>query len=63
MALIENDVIVTTKHGRMPAFAACPDAPGALGHGYLFAERMSHAPVAAEETWGEMFDLWDRNLK
>jgi carboxymethylenebutenolidase len=32
-------------------------------HGYLFAERMSYAPVAAEETWGELFDLWDRNLK
>ena len=28
MALIEKDVIVTTKHGRMPTFAACPDAPG-----------------------------------
>jgi len=36
--------------------------PG-TGHGYLFAERMSYAPVAAEETWSEMFDLWDRNLK
>lgn len=118
MALIENDVIVITNHGRMPAFAACPDAPGAFpgimtdeeedsshlfldrvqgelyyafaetdgsvpdhvipdlfaaletagtnhtlkifpgtGHGYLFAERMSYAPVAAEKTWGEMFDL------
>ena len=30
MALIENDVIVTTKHGRMPAFTACPDEPGAF---------------------------------
>ena len=28
MALLEKEVIVTTKHGRMPAFAACPDAPG-----------------------------------
>ena len=28
MALIENNVIVTTRHGRMPAFAACPDEPG-----------------------------------
>lgn len=28
MALIEQSVTVTTKHGRMPAFAACPDAPG-----------------------------------
>ena len=30
MALLEKDVVVTTKHGRMPAFAACPDAPGAF---------------------------------
>jgi len=28
MALIEQNVMVTTKHGRCPAFAACPDAPG-----------------------------------
>ncbi|MBX3665381.1 MAG: dienelactone hydrolase family protein [Burkholderiales bacterium] len=28
MALIEQHVTVTTKHGRCPAFAACPDAPG-----------------------------------
>jgi carboxymethylenebutenolidase len=28
MALIERDVVVTTKHGRMPAFAACPDSAG-----------------------------------
>jgi carboxymethylenebutenolidase len=28
MALIEKDVVVTTKYGRMPAFSACPDAPG-----------------------------------
>jgi carboxymethylenebutenolidase len=26
--MIENDVVVTTKYGRQPAFAACPDAPG-----------------------------------
>ena len=30
MALLEQNVVVTTKHGRMPAFAACPDAPGAF---------------------------------
>ena len=30
MALLEKDVVVTTKYGRMPAFAACPDAPGAF---------------------------------
>ena len=29
MALIEQNVLVTTKHGKCPAFAACPDAPGA----------------------------------
>jgi len=28
MALLEKEVIVTTKHGRMPSFAACPDATG-----------------------------------
>jgi carboxymethylenebutenolidase len=26
--MLEKDVIVTTKHGRMPTFAVCPDAPG-----------------------------------
>ena len=26
--MIEHDVVVTTKHGRQPAFLACPDAPG-----------------------------------
>ncbi|MDP6388889.1 MAG: dienelactone hydrolase family protein [Alphaproteobacteria bacterium] len=30
MALIENHVVATTKHGRMPGFAACPDEPGAF---------------------------------
>jgi carboxymethylenebutenolidase len=28
--MIERDVVVTTKYGRQPAFAACPDAPGAF---------------------------------
>ena len=32
-------------------------------HGYMFAERQAYAPVAAEETWAELFDLWARNLK
>jgi len=27
--MIEQDVAVTTRYGRQPAFAACPDAPGA----------------------------------
>src|SRR5437667_10052574 len=26
--MIENDVIVTTKYGRQPSFAVCPDEPG-----------------------------------
>ena len=30
MGLIEKDVIVTTKHGKMPAFAACPDTEGTV---------------------------------
>ena len=30
MALIEKDVTITTKYGRMPGFAACPDEPGAF---------------------------------
>jgi carboxymethylenebutenolidase len=29
MALIEKEVVVTTRYGRMPAFTACPDGPGA----------------------------------
>ena len=28
MALIEQNILVTTKHGKCPAFAACPDVPG-----------------------------------
>ncbi|MBM3341580.1 MAG: dienelactone hydrolase family protein [Betaproteobacteria bacterium] len=30
MALIEQNVLVTTKYGKCPSFAACPDAPGAF---------------------------------
>jgi carboxymethylenebutenolidase len=26
--MIERDVVVTTKYGNMPSFAACPDGPG-----------------------------------
>jgi carboxymethylenebutenolidase len=32
-------------------------------HGYCFAARADYNPVAAEETWAKLFDLWDRNLK
>src|SRR4051794_34297607 len=28
LAMLEKDVVVTTKYGRMPTFAVCPDAPG-----------------------------------
>jgi carboxymethylenebutenolidase len=28
--MIEKEVVVTTKNGRMPTFAACPDAPGSF---------------------------------
>src|SRR5579863_7083852 len=26
--MLEKDVVVTTKYGNMPTFAACPDGPG-----------------------------------
>jgi carboxymethylenebutenolidase len=32
-------------------------------HGYCFAARADYHPLAAEETWVKLFDLWDRNLK
>src|SRR5262245_63788468 len=28
MALLEKEVVITTKHGRQPAFTACPEAHG-----------------------------------
>ena len=28
--MIEQHVIVTTKHGTMPTFTACPDGPGSF---------------------------------
>ncbi len=36
--------------------------PGTL-HGYCFSERASYNPVASEQSWAKIFDLWDRNLK
>ena len=30
MALIENNVLMTTKYGKMPAFVACPDEAGSF---------------------------------
>ncbi len=32
-------------------------------HGFAFAERAVYHPVAAEESWSRLFDLWERNLK
>jgi carboxymethylenebutenolidase len=32
-------------------------------HGYCFAARNDYNPIAAEDTWAKLFDLWDRNLK
>src|ERR1700736_5447757 len=30
MPMVEKEVIITTKNGRMPTFAACPDGPGSF---------------------------------
>ena len=32
-------------------------------HGFCFAGRPDYDPIAAEESWTRIFDLWDRNLK
>jgi carboxymethylenebutenolidase len=32
-------------------------------HGFCFANRPDYDPVAAEESWARLTDLWDRNLK
>lgn len=32
-------------------------------HGFVFTGRPDYDPVAAEESWMRVFDLWDRNLK
>jgi carboxymethylenebutenolidase len=32
-------------------------------HGYTFAERTAYHPVASEQTWTDMFEMWDRRLK
>jgi carboxymethylenebutenolidase len=31
-------------------------------HGYQFVARPDYEPNASEQTWGELFDLWKRNL-
>ncbi|HEY2816610.1 MAG TPA: dienelactone hydrolase family protein [Casimicrobiaceae bacterium] len=43
--MIEQDVMVQTKYGRQPAFAACPDAPGAFPGIILYMD----APGVREE--------------
>ncbi len=35
----------------------------ATHHGYMFSARPDYQPVAAEQTWTKLFDLWNRNLK
>jgi len=45
MALIEKEVAISTKYGRMPAFAACPDAAGAFPGVILYMD----APAYREE--------------
>jgi carboxymethylenebutenolidase len=32
-------------------------------HGFCFANRSDYDPIAAEDSWTRVFDLWDRNLK
>lgn len=32
-------------------------------HGYQFAARADYNPVAAEQTWDDLFALWDRTLR
>jgi carboxymethylenebutenolidase len=32
-------------------------------HGYAFAERAVYETMASEQTWTDLFALWDRNLK
>lgn len=43
--MIEKDVIVTTKHGSMPAFAACSDGPGRFAPVIIYMD----APGMREE--------------
>jgi carboxymethylenebutenolidase len=35
----------------------------AVHHGFCFTGRPDYDPIAAEESWTRLFDLWDRNLK
>ena len=47
MTLITKEAIVTTKHGRMPAFTACPDAPAPVPGIIVYMD----APGYREELW------------
>ena len=47
MALIEKEVLVTTKHGRMPAFASCPEGPDRVPGIIVYMD----APGYREELW------------
>jgi carboxymethylenebutenolidase len=31
-------------------------------HGFCFAERAVYAPVASEQTWSDIFDLFQRRI-
>ena len=44
-----------TKH-RMETFKG-------VHHGFCFSGRPDYDPIAAEESWARIFNLWDRNLK
>jgi carboxymethylenebutenolidase len=35
----------------------------ATQHGFAFPERAVYETVAAEQTWADMFAMWDRRLR
>jgi hypothetical protein len=53
--MIESDVLVGTRLGRMPAFAVHPEGPG-------FPERAAHRPEAAENAFNKLTAMWRRTL-
>jgi carboxymethylenebutenolidase len=32
-------------------------------HGFAFPERAVYETIASEQTWADMFAMWDRHLK
>lgn len=44
MALIENDVLITTKYGKQPAFVACPDEAGSFPAIILYMDAPGFRP-------------------